>query len=230
MENNLDLEGLEQILNYTFKNKQLVIEAITHKSYANEHENLKHYERLEYLGDAVIDLVTSNYLFTRYPQYNEGILTRMQAVIVSAKSFSEVASKLGLVKYAIVGRGEELGRGNKSIGADLIESLSGAVYMDCQDFKTSEKVVLKLLKPLLDKYTSLESLMDYKTELQEYSQVNFSVLPLYTLVNETGPDHDKMFEVIVKIKDKLLGVGVAKTKKEAEKMAAKDALEKIKKG
>lgn len=222
-------DELEQILGYKFKKKQLLKEALTHRSYSNEHQEagIKNNERLEFLGDAVLDLITTEYLYHNYSD-NEGILSKMKGQIISEKTFSAISIKLNLGKWLRLSNGEVItgGRSRTSILGDAFESLIGAIFID-GGLDNAKIIALKYLKDTIDNFTNIEHLQDYKTDLQEIIQQRYKSIPTYVLEKEYGPDHNKMFQISVFVENKKMGLGFAKSKKEAEKIAAKNALQEI---
>ena len=213
--------NLEDVLGFHFNNKALLTEALTHSSYGNEH-NTPYNERLEFLGDAVIELLMSQYLYLNQ-NISEGQMTKKRAQSVCEEALVKYASKIKLSDYILLGHGEELsnGRQRPAIIADCFEALFGAVYLD-QGYFVAFELFEKLVIPYLD---LLNDIKDYKSTLQEYVQ-SFKNTLNYELINEEGPAHDKTYTVKVLMDGICLGVGVGKTKKEAEQMAAKEALEK----
>ena len=213
--------NLEEVLGFRFNNKALLTEALTHSSYGNEH-NMPYNERLEFLGDAVIELLMSQYLYLNQ-NISEGQMTKKRAQSVCEEALVKYASKIKLSDYILLGHGEELsnGRQRPAIIADCFEALFGAVYLD-QGYFVAFELFEKLVIPYLD---LLNDIKDYKSTLQEYVQ-SFKNTLNYELINEEGPAHDKTYTVKVLMDGISLGVGVGKTKKEAEQMAAKEALEK----
>lgn len=224
------LTPLEERLSYKFRNKGFLLEAITHKSYLNElktkerHDN----ERLEFLGDAVLDLVMSEYLISHYKDLPEGELSKMKARIVSKPTLYAVATRLKIGDYLLLGKGEELTHGRKksSLLADSLEAIIAAIYLDAGLGAVKKFILDKFETEMADLFMPDLS-FDYKTELQEICQQDFETLPLYSVTGEYGPDHQRIFEVELKIKGKLFGKGSGKSKKEAEQMAAKEALERL---
>jgi ribonuclease-3 len=204
---------------------------LTHKSYANENQNLnlKDNERLEFLGDSVLDIVISEYMFNRYPDYPEGELAKMRAVVVSAPILANKSRKLDLGKYLLLGKGEEMtgGRSRSSILADAFEGLVGSIYLD-RDLKVARRFILDLMKSDIDSVEAGEHIKDYKTILQEKIQQASNSRPEYAVIEEEGPDHSKLFTVQVRYDAKPLGQGTGSSKKEAQQEAAKSALEKLK--
>ncbi len=213
--------NLEEVLGIHFNNKSLLTEALTHSSYGNEH-NMPYNERLEFLGDAVIELLMSQYLYLK-SEISEGQMTKKRAQSVCEEALVKYADKINLKEYMLLGHGEELsnGRNRPAIIADCFEALFGAVYLD-QGYFVAYELFEKLVIPHLD---LLNDIKDYKSTLQEYVQ-SFKNTISYELISEEGPAHDKTYTVKVLMDGVTLGVGVGKTKKEAEQNAAKEALEK----
>ncbi len=227
------IKKLEKDIGYRFKKVALLKRAMTHKSYANE-KKLDHEEqneRLEFLGDAVLELSVSELLMERYPDFSEGDLSKMRAAIVNEKQLASLARGFDLGNYLYLGRGEEQtsGREKSSLLADAYEAILGAIYMD-RGFKKASDVVRQHYFKLLDKTPQRDFYQDYKTELQEKCQSLFHAVPKYRLVAEKGPDHDKVFEVELSVRHEPLGRGVGHSKKEAEQEAAKEALAKLTQG
>ena len=212
--------NLEEVLGISFNNKSLLTEALTHSSYGNEH-NTPYNERLEFLGDAVLELVISDYLYKNYEE-NEGSMTKMRANYVCEDANYEYMQKIGLYKYIKVGNGE-IGNIKKAIVADIFEAFIGAIYLD-QGFAKAKEYILEIVTPYLDNKTYF--LNDYKSILQEAMQTDKRSFT-YELVDETGPSHDKTFTIVVRIDNVVYGKGVAGSKKEACRLAAKDTLEKL---
>ena len=213
-------------LNVVFNNEKLLIEALTHPSYANEN-NTPHNQRLEFLGDAVLGLAMSTYLFSLHKDFNEGEMSKHRAQAVCEEALVIYAEKIELSKYLLLGNGEEVkgGRYRASLIADAFEAVLGAVYLD-QGFEAASKLVSRIILPYIDEVTIIQ---DYKTRLQELVRTDRMSLS-YTIVNEDGPAHNKTFEAIVKMENGIiLGHGIGKTKKESEQNAAKEALLKCEK-
>ena len=225
-------DTLATILDYSFKSRELMVQAIRHPSYVYEKDKLGIYDnqRLEFLGDAVISLAISHLLMELFPDIKEGDLSKFRASMVSESGLSYIASKLELGNYLLLGKGEEQTNGRKkpSIISDAFEALIGAVYLD-GGFEEALRVIAKLFQPLLNRIDLDKSINDFKTELQEYSQNTFQSPPEYRIEKETGPDHNKTFYVSVYLKKNLMGKGKGKSKKEAEQKAAKEALVCLKK-
>ena len=206
------------------QNKELYETAFSHSSYANEHKKKKDYERLEFLGDAVLDLVVGDYLYSHISS-NEGELTKERASYVCENALYVYAMDLGLQKYILVGHGEENhgGKYKKAIVADIFEALTGAIYLDL-GFKTAKRVLLSIIVPYI-KDPNICFFLDYKSVLQEAVQTTSKTLK-YQVIREEGPSHDKTFTVEVRVDGIVYGTGVGSSKKEAEQEAAKVALSK----
>lgn len=222
----MNLEDFEAKIGYTFRDKKLLQTALTHSSYANEVKEKRcvNNERLEFLGDAVLGIVVAEYLFFHNSHVPEGELTRLRAMMVCEKSLHEFALQIGLGQYLRLGRGEENsgGRERSSILADAFEAVIAAVYID-GGFEPARKYVTSFADRFFS--TRIKSnLKDYKTALQEIVQKNKSERLEYVLVAEKGPDHDKEFVVEVHLNSNVIGEGRGGSKKEAEQLAAKEAL------
>ena len=222
---NSDYEKLESVIGYEFDNKKLLVNALTHTSYANEH-NKESYERLEYLGDAVLELIISEYLY-KYTNHAEGIMTKLRAHYVCENALYEYSLKLKLNEYLKLGKGEEEsgGKFRKAIVADIFEAFIGAMYLD-QGINKVKSFIDDNVIPIIES-DELDFFNDYKSKLQEYVQTDKRSLE-YVILNEEGPAHNKTFTAVVKIDNIVYGKGVAHSKKEAEQEAAKDALRKAK--
>jgi len=207
------------------KNINLYKTAFSHSSYVNEHRIKNDYERLEFLGDAVLDLAVADYLYTHYKE-NEGEMTKVRASYVCENANYRYATDLGLTNYILVGHGEkkEGGSFKKAIVADIFEALMGAIYIDL-GYSTARKVILSIVVPYIEN-PNVTFFNDYKSSLQEFVQTEQKSLE-YNLIAEEGPAHDKRFTVEVKVEDIVFGVGEGTSKKEAEQEAAKKALEKL---
>jgi len=223
---NTRLEELNNKLGHNFTNPELLSQAFRHASYVNEQDdsNLKDNERLEFLGDAVLDLAISHLLMNRFEDAEEGDLSKFRAMVVDEAGLYQVALMLGLGEYLLVGKGEEHSRGREkpSILANTMEALIGALYLDA-GFDTALEVIGKLFTPLLGKVGTLEMTYDYKSIFQEYTQKIYKTLPKYQLVEEVGPAHDKTFKVALTLNGETLAEGKGKSKKEAEQAAAREA-------
>lgn len=207
------------------KDLKLYTTAFSHSSYANEHKAKKDYERLEFLGDAVLDLVAADYFYKREDD-PEGKMTKLRASYVCENALFEYSKDLNLTEYIKVGHGEEKegGKYKKAIVADIFEALIGAIYIDL-GYATARKVVLNIIVPYIED-ENVVFFSDYKSTLQEYVQTEQKSLS-YDLIDESGPSHDKVFKVEVKIDEIVYGIGVGRSKKEAEQLAAKEAIEKL---
>lgn len=219
------MEALEKKLGYTFKNKALLLNALTHSSYANEaRHGVTSNERLEFLGDSVLSIIVSNYLFNQFPNMPEGELTKLRASLVCEKSLCAFSRELELGKFLQLGKGEDKGGGRErdSILADAFEAVLAAIYLDGGMEIARKHVMNFVLREL--KHTDDEVFKDYKTALQEIIQRNPEESVTYILTDEFGPDHDKQFTVEVHLNSNVIGTGKGKSKKQAEQMAAKQAL------
>lgn len=222
-----DVTEFEEILKYTFKNKNLIKEALSHSSYANENKKNRHSnERLEFLGDSVLSIVVSQYLFEHFRHLPEGELTKIRASLVCEKSLHVFAKQINLGKYICLGKGEENtgGRERPSILADAFEAVIAAIYLD-GGLESAEKHILRFIPKDIDDKKQSVNFNDYKTILQEVIQKNPEEKIEYSLVSESGPDHNKAFTVQVCLNSNVIGTGTGKSKKDAEQMAAKEALE-----
>jgi ribonuclease-3 len=221
-----ELVSLQNRTKYNFLDLKLLNKALTHKSYANEQsEKLNHNERLEFLGDSVLDILVSDYLVNEFSDFDEGALSKIRAAVVNETCLAKLAKKIDLGSYLLLGRGEDLfdGRQKPSILADAFEGLAGAVYRD-GGLSAASKIFLPLLVEEVQKTAESWSFRDFKSDLQEYTQNKLSSIPSYKVVKEIGPDHAKEFEVAVVINNKEQGRGLGRSKKEAEQAAAKIAL------
>ena len=227
-----DSEELLKKIGYKFKNKMYLKEALTHRSYSNEIERGKRFnnEKLEFLGDAILNLITTEYIYELYEKKTEGELAKLKSQIISEPVFSTIASDIELGEYLYLSNGEIMsgGRNRRSILGDAFEALIGAIFKD-SDYYTAKNVALKFLLGKINKLEEIEGTGDYKTVLQEFVQGKYRKMPEYKLLGTKGPDHDKVFEICVRWNNKIYGVGVGRSKKEAEKHAAKEALEKLNK-
>ncbi len=214
------MKELENNIGYHFRDKSLLRTALTHSSYANENkEELPFNERLEFLGDAVLQLVVSEKLFTEHPESPEGDMSRIRAALVCEEALDDYAGKINLGKFLYLGKGEEMsgGRSRPSILADAFEALIGAVFLD-GGIESAKKFILSFVD---ERHLPLS---DYKTLLQEIIQQNPGERLSYEVHSESGPDHDKVFEIWVLLNSNVIGKGKGKSKKRAEQAAAKEAL------
>ncbi len=221
------IEEVEKNLQYCFTRKELLLEALTHKSFYHEHrEKTKvHNERLEFLGDSVIGLVIVEFLFLLAESHNEAVLAKIKSYIVSEPVFAAIAQELSLGESLLLGKGERLTGGitKKSILANTFEAVIGAVYLD-GGFETVKEIVCCLFRERLMLAIESGDFFDYKTELQERSQLVFGKLPEYEVISQQGDEHERIFTVAVSLNGKRLGIGSGRRKKEAETQAAKEAL------
>ncbi len=223
------MKTLEEKLGYTFRDRSLLENALTHSSCANESRGkLQSNERLEFLGDSILGMVVAEHLFRNHPDLPEGELTRTRAALVCEESLVEVASELGLGDYLKLGKGEQAGGGRKrpSIRADAVEAVLAAVYLD-GGIGSARKIIQKYI--LTREVSSLSGIRDFKTALQELVQRESGQVLKYRLTGESGPDHDKRFFVEVDLNGSPIGNGAGHSKKEAEQMAAKAAIQKLQK-
>lgn len=227
---NTNLEQFEDIIKYRFKNKELLKKAFTHSSYANEKhiEKYDNNERLEFLGDAVLELVISDYIYNCYPHIPEGELTKLRAGTVCETSLAERAREIHISDFIMLGKGEETtgGRHRDSILADAFEAVIGAVYLD-GGIDAARRHILAQLEETVGKIRLTLNTIDCKTRLQEEIQRTSKAPIHYEIIGESGPDHDKMFRAAVNHDGRILGEGCGKSKKEAEQSAAMDALKKM---
>jgi ribonuclease-3 len=224
------LKQLQARLGYVFRDPGLLTAALTHKSYLNESKDkaLGNNERLEFLGDAVLDLAVSEHLITLYPRWTEGDLSKMKARLVSEETLAGVARRLDIGSCLQLGRGEELtrGRDKASLLADALEAVIAAIYSD-GEFGAAKQFILSALRPELEGAPDQKAIHDFKTEFQEICQRSFGLLPSYRILRESGPDHEKIFEVELVVRGQVYGVGQGRSKKEAEQRAAQEALTKL---
>ncbi len=209
-----------------FKNQELLIRALTHRSVINEKKSLKKSnERLEFLGDAVIQLWCSEKIFRLFPDFPEGQLTNLRSATVRTEALAEAAQKLNLGSYLLLSRGEEKnhGREKDSLLADTFEALIGALYLD-QRYPAVDRLLTKYLLPKIKSASAQKTLKDHKSLLQEHTQAKFNLTPHYRLISSTGPEHQKNFKIGVYLNKKLLGTGESHSKQKAEEQAAEKAL------
>lgn len=221
---NRNIDEFEKKIEYDFKNREYIQIALTHSSFANEHKQFKYNERLEFLGDSVLGLVISDYLFNERKDLPEGKLTKLRANVVCEESLSKVAKKLDVGNFLFLGKGEKIcgGRERDSILADATEAIIAAIYLD-GGIECAKEFILSNLRDIISNTVDGNIFRDYKTILQEIIQKKNGKLS-YRLVEENGPDHNKEFEMVVKSGHTVLGQGRGRNKKEAEKEAAKNAL------
>ena len=221
-----DLTELEKKINIKFNNIDLLHQAMIHRSYLNEHPNFRlgHNERLEFLGDAVLELVTTEYLYKNYPN-PEGELTNFRAALVNSEMLSKVAASLALDQFLFMSRGEakDNGRARQYILANTFEAVIGAIYLD-QGYAASQSFIKKNLLGELDRILKEKLYQDPKSQFQEKAQGKMGITPTYEVLKEWGPDHDKHFVVGVYLEKKIVGKGEGPSKQEAQRQAAADAL------
>jgi ribonuclease-3 len=224
------LRELEKSLHTHFRRLSLLDQALSHPSFVNElpEQRGAHYEKLEFLGDAVLELVVSHDLFDNYPTYYEGELTKLRAAVVSKPTLAKIAKKIGIDPYIQLGKGEELGGGRKrnSLLADVMESVIGAIYLD-SGLKAAREFVVRHFSEDIERLDQDQQKMDYKSILQEITQSRFQTLPRYVVLSEAGPPHDRTYEILLTINDQPYGTGTGRNKKEAQQNAACDALAKL---
>ncbi|NLX52905.1 MAG: ribonuclease III [Deltaproteobacteria bacterium] len=224
------LGALQERLGYVFRRPELLSTALTHRSYVNENpqEEIQDNERLEFLGDAVLGLCVSDLLMKKHADFDEGTLSKIRSLLVNEKPLADLAAGLGLGQRLLLGRGEEHsgGRTKDSLLANAFEAVIAAIYLDA-GFSRTKTVLKKLMAPLLGDETLTAHSFDYKTALQELCQKRYKAAPVYTLLSESGPDHDKTFEVEVIAASGLKESGRGKSKKDAQKQAAQKAWESL---
>lgn len=224
------VEYVNTKFNISFQKDELLFIAFTHSSYANDHreKNLEHLERLEFLGDAVIELIVSDYLYKEYEELPEGQLTKMRAAAVREETLAELTVETNLQQFILLGKGEEQSNGRKrtSLLCDVFEAFIGAVYLD-SGIETAQKILSETLFPKIS-VGDFSHGMDYKTSLQEWLQQDGVVQINYRVIDTSGPDHARVFTVAVYIDEELFGTGEGSSKKRAEQAAAKEAFEKLK--
>lgn len=223
-----NLQEFESKIGVCFNNKDLLKQVFIHRSYINEHRSLglKHNERLEFLGDAVLELVVTEYIFSEYDR-PEGEMTSWRSALVKGESLSKEAKNIGIDKYLCVSRGEakNTGKARDLILANAFEALVGAIYLD-QGYESVKKFIIYNITYKLEEIIAEAKYIDAKSKLQEISQEKYSLTPAYETISETGPDHNKKFVVIVKIGDQTAGTGKGNSKQKAQIAAAAEAIEK----
>ena len=226
----MSISRLEEVINHTFQNKSLIKEALTHRSYLNENSSwgLPHNERLEFLGDAVLELIVTEELFNRYPEEAEGKLTALRAALVNYQMMAQIAREVALEKFILLSRGEakDIGRAREVILANAMEALIGALYLD-GGYAISKVFINQFVMIHLEEVVRQGLDKDAKSFLQERSQGKLKITPIYKVLGERGPEHEKIFRVGVYFGDKLVAEGEGLSKQEAELEAAKIALENL---
>lgn len=225
-----ELREFEKIIGVHFDRLELLNVALTHSSYANQ-QNLKyndHNERLEFLGDSVLSMAVSDYLYKKYRTKHEGKLTRIRAGVVCESSLVEISRKLNVSKYIRIGKGEELsgGREKDSLLADACEGIIASIYLD-RGFEAAKDFIIGHLEEKIGAIVADHNYNDYKSKLQEYVQKNLMAAIKYNVKEESGPAHDKTFEIEIYLDNTCYGMGIGKSKKEAEQNAAREALKKL---
>ena len=222
-----DLQAFQANIGITFRDQILLKQALTHRSYLNEHrsETQGHNERLEFLGDAVLELVSTHFLYKKFPEKPEGDLTAYRAALVNAVTCAEVANALGMNEYLLLSKGEakDTGRARGVLLANAFEALVGGIYID-QGYDAARDFIHRHLLPKIDEIVKNRLWQDAKSALQEKAQDVEGITPSYAVMRESGPDHDKQFVVGVYVRDTLLAEGTGKSKQEAEQDAARNAL------
>ncbi len=223
----MDFSVFEKSINIKFKDPELLKQAFTHRSYLNEHKGSKmeHNERLEFLGDAVLELAVTDFLYKKFPKKSEGELTAYRSALVNSTTLATASEKLNMNSFLLLSKGEskDTGRARQFILANTFESVLGSIYLD-QGYDVSEKFVSENLFPMLDEILHTKSFIDAKSQFQERSQEKVGITPVYKLVKEAGPDHGKVFTVGVYIDGEMIATGDGKSKQDAEQEAAKKAL------
>lgn len=223
----MNLVELEQKIKYQFKDKEVLKKALTHTSYAYE-RNVESNEKLEFLGDSILEFVSSEYLYLKFPKLKEGEMTKVRATVVCENSLYKIAKKLGFGKFLYLGKSELATGGNDrpAILADSVEAVIAAIFLD-GGLESAQKFIIENLSEEIEVASKNVGQKDYKTVLQEKLQANGDVKIEYIIIREKGPDHDKTFEAEVRCNNKKLATGIGKTKKQAEMKAAEKALEEI---
>lgn len=225
-----DLGMLEEKLGYCFNNKELLKTALTHTSYAYENK-VQSYERLEYLGDSILEFISSQYLYENYKKLSEGEMTKVRASAVCEKNLYKVAMKLGFSDFLFLGKSEKSAHANRikmAILADVVEAVIAAIYLDSNDIELVRRFIIENIKSEIEFSSNHVGVEDYKTVLQEKLQVNGDVKIEYVIIAEAGPDHCKTFTARVDCNGKELATGTGKSKKQAEMAAAKTAINNMK--
>ncbi len=221
------LKKVEGLLGVTFTDKTILTSAITHRSYLNEHREADwdHNERLEFLGDAVLELVVTDWLFNKYPEKPEGELTAIRAALVNTISLADASEKLGINEYLLMSKGEakDTGRARQYILANAFEACIGALYRD-KDYEAAKDFIANHLFAKTDEIVTKRLWQDPKSRFQELSQEKVSITPTYTLLSQDGPDHDRLFTIGVFLKKEKIAQGSGRSKQEAERAAAEAAL------
>ncbi|MBN2406753.1 MAG: ribonuclease III [Elusimicrobia bacterium] len=217
------LKNLSDVLGVKFKDKSLLDKALVHRSYASQHQIAKDNERLEYLGDSILNACVTDFLYHRFPEKNEGDLTKIRARLVSRRKLKEWGAELNLKDYIFLGEDVEkyVGEGYTHIVEDTLEAIIGAIYLD-RGFKTVYRFIEKYIKQ-----QDFYRIFDFKSKLQEYSLNRYKTIPAYNIIRESGPPHQRTFVVQVEVNGRICGEGLGGSKKEAQQNAAKQAFEKL---
>ena len=225
--NEHNLEILQKNIDYQFKNIELLKNALTHTSYAYEH-NTKSNEKLEFLGDSILEFISSDYIYKNYPKLKEGEMTKVRATVVCESSLYKIAKKHNFGDFLYTGKSEKVSKGNQkpAILADSVEAIIAGLYLD-GGLESAKKFIIENLKDEIEIATKHVGIKDYKTVLQEKLQENGNIKIEYKIIKETGPDHDKTFEAEVLVEGKKIATGIGKNKKHAEMEAARKALKQI---
>lgn len=222
-----NLDWIEGKIGYVFQNKDLLILAFVHRSFFNENRQkvVEHNERLEFLGDSILNILISQYLYKTFPLYSEGQLSHIRAFLVEANMCAKLLQKLSLAEFVLLGKGEKMseGKNKESIQADLFEALLAALFLDGGLEEVKKFFWFHFSKEVDERLK--EPVRNWKAELQDYFQKKYQKIPMYHVLNAHGPDHHKQFEVAVYLEEVSLGKGIGSSKKEAEQEAAKEALE-----
>lgn len=223
-----NFEKFEEKAGVVFKDKNLIKQAFTHRSYINENKNLnlEHNERMEFLGDAVLELIITDFLYKHFKDSNEGDMTSLRSALVNADTCSLVAQKLGANDFLLLSKGEskDTGRARQYILANTLEAIIGAIYLD-QGYETAKNFIITHIAPLIEDIIKDGAWIDSKSLFQEKIQEHVGITPVYKTIQEYGPDHDKHFIVRVYVGDEIYGEGEGKSKQDAEQEAARKALE-----
>jgi len=217
-------KALEKALNYKFKQDDLITEALTHKSYKKPYNN----ERLEFLGDAVLDLIVGEYLFKKFPKENEGLLSKIRASLVNEKGFTRLAIEINLGDAILISSAEENnnGRTKPSLLSNAFEAIIGAIYLE-SGIEVASKVSIRLIENSYETIDLNSLSKDFKTTLQELTQADFGETPTYKMIRSFGPDHKKEFEIAIELQNKTIASAIGKSKKEAQQRAAEIALKRL---
>lgn len=223
-----DLKRFLRSINIGFRDYKLLNLALSHRSYINELKLDENNEKLEFLGDSILGFVITEYLFLSFPDYSEGDLAKIKSFVISENSLSKIAKSIGLNQYVLISKGEESsgGRNKKTIISDAFEAFLGSYYID-SNFNKAKELLLRLFKKEVELVVEDRHEKDYKTLLQELAQKKYKICPAYRLKSKKGPEHDRVFMMEVIINNQIYGIGEGKSKKDAEKVAAKNAYLKI---